>query len=304
MKPILIDNMIYWIGLILIVISLSIIGTVIIRKFSRLSIIDVDSMAGAREAKIKEELIWQRVARKAKERGKPLIEVSSELKRGTGKFLEGLQSRAKELEKKYATERRVAKPVKVKPGTQDKTKNLLEEANRLFGEDSLKQAEEKFIEIISLDHHNVAAYWGLAQVYAKGKQFEEAKETLDFIIKLNKADDKVYSLLAEISYLEGDYKQSKEHLEKTININKSIASHHLDLAKVNVALEDRKSAQKCLLAAKKLEPKNPKTLDFFIENSIILGIKDQAKEAFKEFKKQNPDNPKLTEWKAKIDKLK
>jgi tetratricopeptide (TPR) repeat protein len=296
--------MIYWVGLILIIICLAIISVIIIRKFSRLAIIDIDSMVGEREAKIKEELIWQRVARKAKERSKPLLEVSSELKRGTSKFLEGLQSRAKELEKKYATERRVARPVKVKPGSQDKAKNLLDEANRLFSEDSLKPAEEKFIEIISLDHHNAEAYWGLAQVYAKEKQFEEAKETLDFIIKLNKADDKVYSLLAEISYLEGDYKQAKEYLEKAVSINKSIVAHHLDLAKVNVALEDRKSAQKNLLAAKNLEPRNPKTLDFFIENSIILGIKDQAKEAFKEIKQQNPDHPKLAEWKAKIDKLK
>lgn len=295
--------MIYWIGLGAITICIFIIAVIIIKKFSRLAIIDIDSMSTEREAKIKEELIWQRVARKAKERSKPIIEVSSELKRGTGKFLEGLQSRAKELEKKYADERRMAKPVKVKPGAQDKTKSLLDEANHLMSEDNPKEAEEKFIEIIGLDHHSAEAYWGLAQVYVKEKEYVQAKESLDFIIKLEKDDDRVHALLGEISYLEGDYKDAKEHLQKSIGLNKSFPAHHLDLAKVFIALEDRKSAQKSLVRAKKLEPKNPKTLDFLIENSIILGIKDEAKEAFKEFKRQNPDNPKLNEWKSKITKL-
>ena len=295
--------MIYWIGLGVITICIFIIVVIIIKKFSRLAIIDIDSMSTEREAKIKEDLIWQRVARKAKERSKPIIEVSSELKRGTGKFLEGLQSRAKELEKKYADERRVTKPVKVKPGAQDKTKSLLDDANKLMSDDNLKEAEEKFIEIIGLDHHSSEAYWGLAQVYVKEKEFTQAKESLNFIIKLEKDDDRVHALLGEISYLEGDYKDAKEHLEKSIKLNKSIPAHHLDLAKVFVALEDRKSAQKSLIRAKKLEPKNPKTLYFLIENSIILGIKDEASEAFKEFKKQNPDNPKLNEWKSKIAKI-
>lgn len=295
--------MIYWIGLGVIIICISIITVIIISKFSRLAIIDINSMNTEREAKIKDELIWQRVARKAKERSKPIIEVSSELKRGTGKFLEGLQNRARELEKKYADERRVAKPVKVKPGAQDKSRNLLNEANRLMSEDNLKEAEEKFIEIIGLDHHNVEAYWGLAQVYVREKELTQAKETLDFIIKLEKDDDRVHALLGEISYLEGDYEDAKEHLKKSIGFNKLIPAHHLDLAKVFVSLGDRKSAQKSLIQAKKLEPKNPKTLDFLIENSIILGIKDEAKEAFKEFKRQNPDNPKLVEWKSKINNL-
>jgi len=295
--------MIYWIGLIIILICLAIIAFVIVRKFPKLAIIDVDSMIGEQQARIKEELLWQRMARKVKEKSQPLISVSSELKRGTGKFLEGVQNRARELEKHYAAERRVAKPTKVKPGAQDKIKLLLDEAGRLAGSDSPKEAEEKYIEIISLDNHNVEAYRGLANVYFKQKAFDQAKETLDFIIKLDKADDRIFALIAEINFLEGDYNQSRDNLLKAIELNRAVAAHHLDLAKAYVALENRKLAQKSLLTARKLEPKNPKMLDFLIENSIILGIKEQAKEAFDEFKLQNPDNPKLSDWKARIKKL-
>lgn len=295
--------MIYWIGLSIALISLAIAAFIVIRKFSRLAMIDIDSMSGEREAKIKEELIWQRVARKAKEKSTPLISASAELKRGTGKFFESLRNKAQELEKKYATERIVSKPSKVKPGAENRLKAMLDEAYHLLSEDSPKLAEEKFIEVIGLDNHNVEAYRGLGQVYIKQKQYKEAKEALEFIVKLGKAGDRVYSLLSEIAYLEGDYQTAKQHLRKAISLNKNSALHRIDMAKVDIAQDDRKSAQKNLLKAKEIEPKNPKILDFLIENSIILGIKDEAKAFLKEFQRQNPENPKIIEWKEKIKKM-
>lgn len=295
--------MIYWIGLIVIVLCLATIAFIIMRKIPKLRIIDVDSMVGEKQAKIKEELLWQRVARKAKERSKPLIGAGSEIKRSTQGFLSNLQNRATNLEKKYAAERRASAPSKVKPGAEGKLNNLLADAKRLVSEDNLAEAEEKYIEIISLDHLNAAAYQGLASIYIKNKNYTQAKETLDFIVKMGKADEKTYAMLGEISYKEGNFQDAKEYFLIVLGMNKNIANYHVDLAKVYLAMEMREEAQKSLIDAHELEPKNPKTLDLLLENSIMLGKKDEAKEYLKEFKILNPENPKLDEWKARIKGL-
>ena len=295
--------MIYWIGFIIIAICAAIIIFIIVRKIPKLRIIDVDSMVGEKQAKIKEELLWQRVARKVKERSEPLIGAGSDIKKNTQGFLTDLQDKAKNLEQRYAAERRASKPIKVKPGTEDKLSNLLEEAKRLAGEDNLAEAEEKYIEVISLDHHNVGAYQGLANIYIKNKNYIQAKETLDFIVKMGKADEKTYSMLGEISYKDGSYKEAEEYYKIVLGLNKNIAQYHIDLAKVYISMENRENAQRSLKNAHEIEPKNPKTLDLLLENSIILGNKDEAKEYLKEFKILNPENPKLDEWKSKIKDL-
>jgi len=296
--------MIYWFALGFIIVSLAVISVVIFRKFPQLVIIDIETMVREKQAKIKEDILLKRVARKAKERGKPLLTAGTEIKRGVGGFFERAYGRAKDLEKKYALERQTAKPSKTKPGAVDRIKLLVDEADKFFSEDRLREAEEKFIEVISLDHHNIDAYRGLGRVYFKTKQFEQAKETLDFIIKLKKADDRVYDILGEIAYHEGDYNAAKDYYLKALGKKTGAVSYHLALAKAYAALGDREAAQTTLMEAREFEPKNPKTLDFLVENSIILGKKEQAKKFLKEYSALNADNPKLAELKEKITKIK
>jgi tetratricopeptide (TPR) repeat protein len=296
--------MIYWIALGFIIASLAVIAVVILRKFPQLVIIDVGTMVKEQQAKMKDNIIWQRIVRKAKERGKPVISAGAEIKHGLSGFFNKIYSRAQDLEKKYTLERRAAKPAKKSLADESKIENLVSEAEKSANEDCPHEAEEKYIEIISLDPHNVEAYRGLARVYFKTKQFKEAQETLDFIIKLGKADDRIYNLLGEIAYSQGDYQTAKDQQLAALGKKPGVISYHIDLAKAYIGLDDRVAAQSTLAEAKEFEPKNPKILDFLVENSIILGKKDEAKKYFKEFKALNPENAKISEWEAKIKQIK
>lgn len=295
--------MIYWISLIIVIICVVVIAVIVVRKFPRLVIIDLSTMTSEKESEMKNKLIWQRISRKTRERGAPIVDFWGNLKKRTIKYFEDLQDKAQRLEKKYTAERKITKQVKLKPEAENRLQALLDEAGKLLAEDKFGEAEARFIEVIGRDSHNADAYRGLADLYFKTKQYEQAKETLDFIIKLRGDDDKTYAMHGEIAFLEGNHKEAKEYFIIALARNPNSVNHHLDLAKIHSALGEHMEAQVLLLKAKKLEPKNPKILDFLIENSIILGNKDSAKEHFKEFKAQNPENPKLEEWKKKIKEL-
>lgn len=296
--------MIYLISLIVAIICLIVIAVIVIKKFPRLVIIDVETMMKEKEAKIKEKIIWQRIARKSRERGAPMIRAWEEAKKKVDAFFKKTKERARKLENKYKTEQRIGKPSKLKPATEGKTKSLLETANDLMAQEKFAEAEGKLIEAVGLDHQNIEAYWGLAQIYFKTKQLDQAKETLDFIIKLRKDDDKTYAMQGEIAFLEGKYDDAKEYLLIALARNAAVVNYYINLAKVYSALNSHEEAQGTLLSAKDIEPKNPKILDFLLENSIILANKELAEKTFEEFKLLNPDNPKLQEWRKKIDELK
>ncbi|MBU0648675.1 tetratricopeptide repeat protein [Patescibacteria group bacterium] len=296
--------MIYWISLIIIIISAAVIAIIAARKFSRLAIIDLGTMPSEKEAQVKNRLILHRIARKSRERGEPLVKIWKSFAKKIDERFDNLYKKVQNLEKRYATERRISKPSKIKPGTDAKVRVLLNEASEFFSENKFPEAEAKFIEILSLDHHNVDAYRGLAQIYLETKQLEQAKETLDFIIKLRKDDDKTYAMHGEIAYLEGSYNEAKEYYLIAIAQKSNVVNYYLDLAKIYAALNDFQEAEKLLIKAKEIEPKNPKILDALVENSVILGNKDAAVEFYEEFKLLNPENPKLQEWKKKIDAIK
>ena len=63
-------------------------------------------------------------------------------------------------------------------------RDIIVEAEELFHEGKLKQAEEAYITIIEHNQKNIEAYEGLAEVYLKMKDFEHAEEILSYIVKL------------------------------------------------------------------------------------------------------------------------
>jgi tetratricopeptide (TPR) repeat protein len=295
---------IHWISLGAVIVSLVIIAVIVIRKLSRLAIIDVETILGEKESRVKEKLIWQRIARKSRERGAPIVKLGQNFKKRTIDFFERLHQSAKHLEKKYTTEKRIAKPVRIKSGGEEKIKLLLEDAKRLADEEKFSEAEAKYIEIVGLDHRHGQAYRALADIYLKTKQFDQAKETLDFIIKLRQDDDKTYAMHGEVAYLEGDYGEAKEYFLIALARDPKFINYYLDLAKVYTALSNHEEARDMLVKAQELEPKNPKILDFLVENSIMLGNQDSAEKFYEEFMALSPDNPKLEIWKAKIAEMK
>jgi tetratricopeptide (TPR) repeat protein len=69
------------------------------------------------------------------------------------------------------------------------------------------------------------------------------------------------------------------------------------------AERDVSGAFRHLQKAVELAPNNPKYLDFLLEVSIMLEEKETALETYEKFHAINPENQKLSEYKARIEAL-
>jgi len=253
----------------LIIIILCLVGIIIIvvRKFPVLATIDISTIQREKEAEMKEKIITERLERKTQNMLKRLILIISPFKLWLKNQFKKIYDKVLELEKYYQ------KKQKLIPAAEDlelKIKKLLLVVEELIKENKLKEAEEKYIEIISLDPKNLPAYEGLGNLYLEEKNYDYARETFEHILKL-KADD---------------------------------VDTYINLGLLCKALNENEKAQEFFNKAVALEPNNPRSLDFLLEISIILGNKSLAEETFKKLEEVNPENQKLAEFKEKIKEIK
>jgi len=77
----------------------------------------------------------------------------------------------------------------------------------------------------------------------------------------------------------------------------------MELAQILCQMGDYTEALKYLKEAKKIEPQNPKILDFYIEVSILNGQLIQARDGLEALKQANPENQKIAEFARTIREL-
>ena len=258
------------IPLILILISLSVIVYVVVRKFSVLAGVDVDNIPAEREAKVKERIISSRLKRNIFKWSSRITKIFIFLGEKAGIFSKWIYNKLYELKESYGAEM-------ILP-TADKEKKIGElsvEAKEMIGEDNFKEAEKRLIEIIGLDSQNIEAFKSLGNLYFENKDYEDARQTFAHILKLIK-DSKNDEEIAEINFELSLVNRADGRLEK--------------------ALEHIKEA---LRAA----PNNPRYLDTMLEISIMRKDKVSALDAYGKLAKANPDNQKLKDFKKQIDEL-
>jgi len=295
--------MIYdFIAISIIVISLIIIAVIITKKFPIISSINVASIPKHKQEKVKDDLIEDRLKRKFKGfKAKTTIRVKP-LKNRVTYFFQNFYRQVVNLERRYREKIKAIEPEEEEELGQ-KREVLLEEAKSLVEQDKLKEAEDKYIEIISLNPKDIDAYNGLGDVYTKMKDYQHAKETFQHILRLDAQDDTAYASLGMIAIQEGDLKQAEKDYAQSVALNNKVAAHHIDLGEACLALRDINKALKCFQEAVRLEPNNPKNLDLLLEASIKIKDKSLAQQTYGSFKKVNPENEKLKDYKEKIDKL-
>lgn len=249
----------------LVVIILSLAGIIIIavRKFPALASIDVSAIPREKEAEVKEKIITERFERKTLS---ALRKIILPFKLWFKDQIKKIHVKILELEKYYQRKPKVLEDVK---DLELKIKKLLVLAEEFVKEGKLKEAEEKYIEIISLDHRNIAAYKGLGDIYLAEKNYEFARETFEYILKIKPDDVDTY----------------------------------INLGLLWKALNDNEKALNYFNQAVTIEPKNPRSLDFLLEMSIILGNKLLANETFKKLKEVNSENQKLKEFEERIKSM-
>ena len=278
------------IPLIIIIISLTIIIAIVVRKFSVLAALDTSTIQAEREAKFKEQIIGNRIKRNFY---KYFLKINN-LARPAGKAIAGLfkwlYNKLIDL-KDYKEEELAAQD------SPQAVSKLFVEIEELIKQDKLHDAEEKYIEIIGRDSQNLKAFSGLGDLYFEQKNLDEARQTYLHALKLSEQN---FDQAAKAQ------KRQDAGLAPTTEIQDNtteLAGIYFDLACVNRAAENLKEATENINKALKLEPNNPRYLDTWLEISIINKDKGSALDAYGRLKKVNPENQKLAQIKKEINEL-
>lgn len=280
-------------------------ATMIARKFPAVSAIDLEKIQVEKERVRRHHLLEDRLRRKLSGHGKIFL-VGFNLvfgqMRSAGKLL---VQKIVELENRY--EEQLKKAWKTKLSSEEKAAKLramINRADELANGEQYREAEKKYIEILSLDPKSIAAYKGLGKIYMFLKEYDNAKEVLKQAIKLNKKDDEVYAELATVETNLGNFDQAETDLLESIAQNPDLAAHHIDLGKVYSAKGEAEKALVQYQEAVKLEPANPKNLNILLDTALELNKKILAQQALGALKIANPENQKIEEYQIKINEIK
>lgn len=268
------------IPLILILVSLSIIIVIVVRKFSVLANLDVETIQAERELKFKEQIISSRLKRNFFRHWARLTRIIKPIGHLIISFFKWIYSRLLEVKESQKKESSIVVGI-------DNLDKLFMEADELIKNEDYDGAEKKFIEIIGLDSSNIKAFRKLGKLYYDKKNYNESKQTLEHALRLLEKNDEILGKTSEDN--EG--------------LNAQIASTYFDIA---WASKDQGSLEEALVAVKRalaIEPNNPRYLDMKLDISIIKKDKVSAKEAYDKLVEVNPENQKLKELKEKIDEI-
>ena len=267
------------IPLIVILISLSIIIVIVVRKFSALASLDVDNMPAEKEARFKEKLISERLKRGILKWNFKIKKSVGPALSSTGRGLSWAYEKLNEIKDKHTPEKKLSED-----DFDKKLTNLYIQAAELLKEDNLIEAEKHLIEIIGLNSKDSKAFKMLADLYFEKKSFEEACQTYEHVLKI--IEDSV-----------------PEDLEISSEVLSEKARLYFDISLACKGLENYFEAIKNINLALDIEANNPRFLDTLVEISIMSKDKDKAFNAFERLKKSNPDNQKLLEIEERINSL-
>ena len=267
--------MITIISLILIVICLVVILFIVLKKFPALAILDINNMPGEKEAKFKEQIIKQKVERDLARFGSSFARVWLFVSRNISNFLKSSQDQLKKVKLSYKSLAKI--PLAEK---QKMIKDLfIAYADSL--KDNMNEAEEKLVEIISLDQKNLTAFFKLASLYDEQKKWSEARQTYEYALKLARQHKDDETIMAELTLQE----------------------IYFSLSWVERESGDLEAALENIREALEIEPNSPRYLDLILDLSIMRKDKGLAQESWNKLAAVNPENNKLAEWRENIENL-
>ncbi|MFZ4631644.1 MAG: tetratricopeptide repeat protein [Patescibacteria group bacterium] len=263
-------------SIILIIISIIVILAIILKKFPALAILDINNMPGEKEAKFKEKIIKQKVERDLARVGSIFARVWLFISRYSSDFLKSSQTQLKKIKLSYKNSAKIPHIEKQKI-----IKDLFVSYFDLLKKENLAEAEEKLVEIISLDQKNLSAFFKLASLYDEQKKWSEARQTYEYALKLAR-----------------QYKDDETIMEEL-----TIQEIYFSLAWVERESGDIEAALENIKDALDLEANSPRYLDLILDLSIMKKDKELAATSLEKLATVNPENQKIDEWKNIIDKL-
>ncbi len=292
---------------IIIILSLTVIIVIIVRKFPHISLLDVDTMPEVKNEKKKMEYIKRRINKNAaknkqvwEKRVEPLIQKAKQVQLQFRKYVGAVEKNVmKEKEMKKQQD-----PQDVQEKRNIDVTHAYQDGVHALEQGDIDTAEKQFIEAIRLDPKRLDAYRGLADVYVRLTQYQEAEQTYMYILKLDPHDDITMMKLGELLEEMGKKDVAVDWYQKAVLINPNISTRFAKIALLLKDLGHYPTALEAASQAVELEPQNPKYLDNFIELSIMSENLDMAEQGYAELRIVNPDNQKLRVFKERIMKLK
>ena len=264
------------ISTILIILAAIVILFIVMRKFPALAILDVTNIPGEKEAKFKERIIKARVERDLSRWTGFFGRIWLFLTKGLVTALRSQQASLKRIKSNYTANIKVPWIEK-----QKRIRELSATAKEALRKEDTATAEEKLVEIITLDQKNLDAFFQLGEVYETQKKWPEARQTMEYALKLAKQHRTDPDFLGDITLQE----------------------IYFSLANVEKEVEDLEAALENIREALELEPNNPRYLDLILDLSIMRKDKSLALECWEKLASVNPENNKLAGWKSEIEKI-
>ncbi len=155
---------------------------------------------------------------------------------------------------------------------------LIEYANRLYGEKKWLSAEKAFLNVLKLDHKNVGAYSHLGIIYSMQKNLPDAIECFEIAARLRPSGS-TYQNLGMAYYENKNSVKSAAAFDKSIMFEPSV-SRYIGLSKAKKQLSDPNGTIRALEQAAKLEPSERILL--LLETAYIEGKRRDEGRAIKD----------------------
>jgi tetratricopeptide (TPR) repeat protein len=270
---------------------------VFLRRLPDIATIKVNTIAEAKTATTKRQILLQRLKRRilAASRG---FWTRTSASRDLGRaWLIRLSQQLTEFEKS----RRAKNPAPAKELST--ITDMLLHAGNLKEQNNLAEAEKIYLEVIRNDHRNAEAYFGLGLVYEAMDDRTEARQAFEYAGRLNKMDAGVWAAFGRVSLEDSRYDEARGALEKALSIDPDLVEVGVMLGDIGMLEKDFGRALQAFASVVEKEPSNPRYLDRLLEACILAGEKRLATETLRRLTEVNPENQKLLDFRERIAKM-
>ena len=278
------------VSVLLIILSLIPIGIILGKHLHILASIDVESIPAEKEARVKDRLILERFMRRYASVklfvtiiSAPLMRLFGIVQQRVRRFHTGLLEMREKHRRSSVVGGTLATP---EEDQNKKISEMLQRARTDLAEEKFDTAERTFIDILSLNEKMLEPFTGLAEIYNKQREWEQARDVLLCACKLLKER-------GHEACHEGVYENEQLHYAEIL----------YDLSDVYQKLDQLSKALKCMKEAVELQKNNPKFLHALVLIHIALGERIKAEKILSLLLKANPENGGAVELEEKINVL-
>lgn len=160
--------------------------------------------------------------------------------------------------------------------------------------------EAACLEILKHDPANLDAYRYLGQSTLAREQYAEAKEVYAYLEKRGVADAAVYQALGAIAVHQYRREDAERAHGRAVAMEPDEPEYRLNLAEARIKFGDAVGAFEAAADALRLAPNNPRVIDHYIRVALAAKKPGFAEDGVKQLKAVNPENAKISEYRAAI----